>query len=201
MKVVVGLGNPGSRYARTPHNVGFAVVDELARRAGGDWKHSRRFRSELARVQVAGVEALLVKPQTFMNCSGEAVAPVLRYHAAEASDLVVVLDDADLPEGRLRLRGSGGTGGHRGLESVMQSVGTGAFARVRVGIGRRAAGGGLVEHVLAPLSGDAHAQMVETVGRAADAVERLLGAGLAAAMNEFNAKTAGTEAATEERRD
>lgn len=201
MKVVVGLGNPGSRYERTPHNIGFAVADELARRASAEWKHSRRFRAELARGTLGGTEVLLVKPQTFMNLSGEAVAPVLRYHAAETGDIVVVMDDADLPEGRLRLRGAGGTGGHRGLESVVLSLGTGDFARVRVGIGRREGPSGLVGHVLAPVTGAAQKQMNETVCRAADAVERLVGAGLQAAMNEFNTKTAGAEAATEERRD
>jgi PTH1 family peptidyl-tRNA hydrolase len=200
MKVVVGLGNPGRQYERTPHNVGFAVVDELARRAGGEWKPARRFKAELARVEGPSGPVLLVKPQTFMNLSGEAVGPVLRYHGAEPADVVLVLDDADLPEGRLRLRGAGGTGGHRGLESVLLALGTGDVARVRVGIGRREGSNGLVGHVLAPVTGDARERMMETVGRAADAVERLLGAGLQAAMNEFNTKAPVAEAEKEEKR-
>jgi PTH1 family peptidyl-tRNA hydrolase len=186
MKAIVGLGNPGRQYERTPHNVGFAVADELARRAGCAWRSSPRFRAQLSRVRIGEQDALLVKPQTYMNLSGEAVALVLRYHACELADLVVVLDDADLDSGRLRLRADGGCGGHRGLESIIQAVGGEAFARVRVGIGRRE--GGLVDHVLAPLAAADYERMRQVIQRAADAVERLVGAGIQAAMNAFNTK-------------
>ena len=186
MKVIAGLGNPGAEYEHTPHNVGFDVVALLAGRLAGEWRRSTRFQARLARVDRAGESWLLVQPQTFMNLSGSSVAPVLRYHGCGPEDLVVVLDDADLPLGRLRIRPVGGSGGHRGLASVIDALGTDSFARVRLGVGRDDAGGGLVDFVLG--SFDAvrlvHARkMMET---AADAVLCLAETGVAEAMNRFN---------------
>jgi len=136
VKVIAGLGNPGREYAQTPHNVGFDVVVMLAERLQAEWRNSRRFQARTARATFAGCECLLVQPQTFMNLSGTSVAAVLRYHGGCPADLVVVLDDADLPLGRLRIRKSGSSGGHRGLASVIDVLGGGDFARVRLGVGR-----------------------------------------------------------------
>ena len=187
MKVIVGLGNPGPEYEETPHNVGFDVVALLAERLAASWRRSTRFQARLARVERGGEPWLLVQPQTFMNLSGTSVAPVLRYHGCGPEDLVVVLDDADLPLGRLRIRPDGGSGGHRGLASVIEALGTEAFARVRLGVGRDpAVEGGLVDHVLGrfdPARGLAARSMVAA---AADAVMCLTETCLAEAMNRYN---------------
>lgn len=186
MKIVVGLGNPGQRYAKTPHNVGFEVVDRLAVQAGVRWRRSLRFKAHVAEGVVGGQSVLLVKPQTFMNRSGEAVGAIMRYRRMSPGDLIVVLDDADLDVGRLRIRASGGSGGHKGLDSVRDNVGTADFARVRIGVGRRQAEGDLVEHVLTPFPPEERRMIDQVVDRAADAVVCLLGSGLEAAMNAFN---------------
>jgi PTH1 family peptidyl-tRNA hydrolase len=197
VKIVVGLGNPGERYERTPHNAGFLVLDELARRAAARLRRSFRAQAYAGRVEIGGAAALLVKPLTYMNESGRAVASLLRYHRAGPADLLVVLDDADLQTGRLRLRAAGSAGGHRGLQSVIEAVGTQAFARVRVGIGRGAAGrDSLVEHVLGRIGERELALFDETVRRAADAVETAIREGIDAAMNRFNA-AAGPESGPE----
>ena len=186
MKVIAGLGNPGAEYADTPHNVGFEVVERLAGRRHGTWRRSRRFEARLARIECPGGGWLLVQPQTFMNLSGQCVAPVLRYHGCGPGDLVVVLDDADLPAGRLRIRASGSSGGHRGLESVIEALGTPDFARVRLGIGRDAAADGLVGHVLGRFGPAQRALARRTVEAAADAVELLAERGVDEAMNRYN---------------
>ena len=122
MKMIAGLGNPGTAYANTPHNVGFDVVDLLAERMAAGWKNSSGFHARVARAACAGGPLLLVKPQTFMNLSGTSVAPLLRYYGGSPADLTVILDDADLPPGTLRIRASGGSGGHRGLASVIEAL-------------------------------------------------------------------------------
>ena len=187
MKVIAGLGNPGPEYANTPHNVGFDVVELLAGRLAAEWRSNTRFQARLARVERGGETWLLVQPQTFMNLSGNCVAPLLRYHGGSPEDLVVVLDDADLPLGRLRIRGGGGSGGHRGLASVIEVLGTDVFARVRLGVGReKAADGGLVEHVLGRFAPEQRRAVGGMVATAAEAVECLAEKGLAVAMNRFN---------------
>lgn len=187
MKVIAGLGNPGPEYEETPHNVGFDVVALLAERLAAEWRRSTRFQARLARVDRDGESWLLVQPQTFMNLSGTSVAPLLRYHGGGPEDLVVVLDDADLPLGRLRLRAEGGSGGHRGLASIIEVLGTEAFARVRLGVGRDPAGdGGLVDHVLGRFDPARRQVARRTIAAAADAVECLAQRGLAEAMNRFN---------------
>ncbi len=183
MKVIVGLGNPGPEYDNTPHNVGFDVVSLLAERLAAEWRRSTRFQARLARV---GTEWLLVQPWTFMNLSGTSVAPVLRYHGCEPAELVVVLDDADLPLGRLRLREAGGSGGHRGLASIIEALGTEAFPRVRLGVGRAAAEDGLVGHVLGKFDPARRAVARRLVAAAADAVQCVAEQGMAEAMNRFN---------------
>ncbi len=192
MKVIAGLGNPGEGYANTPHNVGFDVVDVLAKRLETEWKNCSGFHARVARTAYAGQTLMLVKPQTFMNLSGTSVAPLLRYHGGEPRDLTVVLDDADLPLGRLRIRASGGSGGHRGLASVIESLGTEAFPRVRLGVGREERGD-LVGHVLGKFDGDRLNVVRATVEAAADAVMCLIEKGLNESMNRFNGWCAETE--------
>ncbi len=186
MRIVVGLGNPGKRYEATPHNIGFMVVDHLARDAGGDWKRSLRFKARTAKVSLGAETVLLVKPQTYMNNSGLAVGGLLRFHKIERSDLVVVMDDADLELGRLRIRARGSAGGHRGLASVIEHVGGDAFARVRLGIGRRNAGGNLVNHVLSGFDVSDREVVEGTVTRGAEAVCGVVRDGVNEGMNRFN---------------
>lgn len=186
MKTVVGLGNPGKEYESTPHNAGFAVIDELAGRLDVKLKRSWRFRARTGKGVAGSGNLMLVEPLTFMNRSGEAVAPVLRYSRTEAADLVVVFDDADLPLGTVRVRAQGSSGGHKGLDSIINSLGTKNFVRVRVGIGRGRAKGGLVDYVLSPIRGAGAELFRAGVRDAADAVECVLEKGVEKAMNEFN---------------
>lgn len=185
MKMIAGLGNPGKAYVNTPHNVGFDVVDLLAERAEAGWKNSSGFRARVARVAGAGGPLLLVKPQTFMNLSGTSVAPLLRYYGGLPTDLTVILDDADLPLGTLRIRASGGSGGHRGLASIIEALGTEGFPRVRLGVGRNAHGD-LVGHVLGRLDDERMRLIQATIETAADAVQCLIENGLNEAMNRYN---------------
>lgn len=186
MKVVVGLGNPGKAYERTRHNVGFEVVDELAGRLGVSFRRGWLTKLLQAKVRLAGEEVLLVKPQTFMNLSGSAVASLVRRRQMEPGDLIVVLDDVELPLGQIRIRKKGGAGGHKGLQSVIQSIGTEEFVRVRLGIGPRPAGEELVEHVLTRFNATEWKEVKAAAIKAADAVEKVLEAGPDRAMNEFN---------------
>lgn len=186
MKMVVGLGNPGRKYEHTRHNVGFDVVDELARRAGVAFRRSWRFPADLAEATLAGKRVLLVKPRTFMNRSGEAVGPLARKRGVAPAELLVVVDDVELECGRLRLRRDGRAGGHNGLKSLIELVGSEAFPRVRVGVGRVPEGGDLVQHVLGRFAPDDRKVMSEAVNRAADAVELVMKDGLEKAQNTFN---------------
>ena len=185
MKLIAGLGNPGESYANTPHNVGFDVVDVLAKKLETEWKNSSGFHARMARTAFAGETLMLVKPQTFMNLSGSSVAPLLRYYGGEPKDLTVVLDDADLPLGRLRIRPTGGSGGHRGLASVIEALGTEAFPRVRLGVGREERRG-LVDHVLGKFDEDRLSVVRTAVEAAADAVMCLIEHGLNESMNRYN---------------
>ena len=186
MKSIVGLGNPGKEYENTPHNAGFAVADELADRYGCSLRKSLRFNARMGKATEGSDRLMLVQPQTYMNESGKAVASVLRYYKAAIEDMVVVLDDADLDLGRIRVRSSGGAGGHRGLRSIIDSIGTENFARVRIGIGRDDNGAALVSHVLSRFSAEEGKVMKDAVGRAADAVSCVLRSGVDEAMNGFN---------------
>jgi PTH1 family peptidyl-tRNA hydrolase len=184
MKAVFGLGNPGSEYRDTRHNVGFAVVDEVARR----WDVRLKPWKSVARVVVvSGRGAVLAEPQTFMNLSGEAVGRVLAFHKIEPADVLVVVDEVQLPLGRLRLRTSGSAGGHNGLKSIIQQIGTG-FSRLRIGVGRGDPQWDLADHVLAPFRADERELVEQSVKRAADAVETFVGEGIIPAMNRFNVK-------------
>jgi peptidyl-tRNA hydrolase, PTH1 family len=172
----VGLGNPGRSYERTRHNAGYLVVDELARRHGGSWR--RRKKAEAATVDLAFKQVTLLKPTTFMNNSGSALA------GYRAEDLIVVHDDLDLPPGDVRVKFGGGAGGHNGLRSTIGNVGAN-FARVRIGIGRPPIGMTVTDYVL----GRMDAVVKSALPQAADAVEFLVENGAGAAMNRFNARS------------
>jgi peptidyl-tRNA hydrolase, PTH1 family len=187
LRLIVGLGNPGAEYARSRHNVGFMVVERLGTRwQSGDWSYEKKFNARLVRVERATGRVLLCEPQTYMNSSGEAVAAVLAYYQLTPEKLLVVLDDADLPLGELRLRPGGGTGGHHGLESVERLLGTSDYPRLRVGIGRRDGEREITGHVLGRF-GSTEAPLVDTVlVRAVEQAECWLDAGMQKAMNQFN---------------
>ncbi len=189
MWVVVGLGNPGARYARTRHNVGFRVVDRLAER----W-HTRvereAHRALVGEARPGGERVLLVKPQTFMNVSGESAASLQRFYRFDADHLIAVYDDLDLPVGRLRVRTGGGPGGHRGIESLIGVLGERDFPRVRIGIGRPPAGWETADYVLGAPRPDEVEPLTAAEERAVDAVELLVTEGPARAMNRFNQKEA-----------
>jgi PTH1 family peptidyl-tRNA hydrolase len=183
--LVVGLGNPGPRYAGTRHNIGRDAVDALASRHGirlGSTKFNARF----GHGDVAGAPLCLAEPLTYMNLSGQAVAPLARFFKVPAERVLLVFDDMDLPLGALRLRPDGGSGGHNGVASVIASLGTPTEPRVRLGIGRPAAGWDAADYVLARFDATERAAAEELVGRAADAVEAIIADGLDAAMNQFN---------------
>jgi PTH1 family peptidyl-tRNA hydrolase len=182
VKLIVGLGNPGSKYAGTRHNVGFAVIDEAAHRA------AVRFESAPADALMARVrsqDVLLAKPMTYMNESGQAIGELLRYFKVDVADLLVVVDEVQLPLGKLRARSRGSAGGHNGLKSVIQHVGE-EFARLRLGVGRGDARRDLADHVLARFDKDEAADVERMIERATDASEVFVTAGIAAVMNQFN---------------
>ncbi|HRJ73028.1 MAG TPA: aminoacyl-tRNA hydrolase [Terrimicrobiaceae bacterium] len=181
-RLVAGLGNPGRQYEGTRHNAGFLVLDELARRAAVSFRFEAKWDAEVA--QCGG--RLLMKPQTFMNLSGSAVANYARYHRLEPSEVLVVLDDIAIPLGELRLRKSGSAGGHNGLESVLMHFSTEAVPRLRFGIG--GTDGALEDHVLGKFQSAEVIPVEESVQRAADAAEYANAHGLEAAMNLYNKK-------------
>jgi len=182
--LVVGLGNPGREYARNRHNVGFMVVDELARRAGGGWR--TKFSGELAEVRIDAHRVALLKPQTFMNDSGRSVQAAAAFFKLEPDAILVVHDEGDLPAGRLQLRLGGGLAGHNGLRSVAERLGSPEFMRLRVGVGRPGRGDrrSLSDYVLSDFAPDEDPAALTT--RAADAVETLDTGGLEAAQRSFN---------------
>jgi peptidyl-tRNA hydrolase, PTH1 family len=186
--LVVGLGNPGPEYAGTRHNVGFMVVELLSQRHRIPIKVSQSG-ARVGEGMIAGEPVALVKPLTFMNLSGRAVAPLMNRHSLPPGDLIVVYDDADLPVGRIRLRVRGSAGGHGGLKSIIASLGSSDFPRVRIGIGR-SAGGDLIDHVLSRFAAGEREMVERAVERAADAVEHVLTQGIEPAMNRFNAAEA-----------
>jgi peptidyl-tRNA hydrolase, PTH1 family len=180
--LIVGLGNPGREYAATRHNAGFLLVEKLARRWRADWQLEKKFSARLARA--AG--NILCQPQTFMNLSGEAVGAVMNFYRLPVDGLLVVVDDADLPLGELRLRPKGSSGGHHGLESVEQHLGSREFARLRLGIGRRDGAREITGHVLGRFDAAEAALLEKVLDRAAGQVECWLADGLEKAMSRFN---------------
>lgn len=192
MKLVVGLGNPGARYRGTRHNIGFDVLDELAHRAGVAFAASRWEALE-ARLRDVPDGAWLLKPLTFMNLSGQAVAAAARYYRVDPADLLILADDVNLPLGRLRARARGSAGGHNGLSSIIEVLGTDGFPRLRIGVGRGDPRRDLADHVLARFEPGEQPAVETMTARAADAASLFLTEGIAAVMNRFNATAAEPE--------
>ena len=191
MKIVVGLGNPGAEYANTPHSVGFETVDAIASAAGVAWVEKRQYKCLWARVSIAGTSCVLVKPQTYMNLSGESVAPIVRYQNATAADLVVVQDDIDLALGRLRIRKGGSCGGHNGIRNVIERLGTSDFARLKLGVGKDRSD--VIAHVLGKFDPVSRKIMDREVAEAVKAVVAIVRDGPDRAMNLFNGFDAAKE--------
>ena len=183
MHIVAGLGNPGREYEGTRHNIGFMVLKELARRHNPPAVRTR-FRAELSEFFLGSEKIVLVAPMTFMNLSGVAIQQVMSWYKADFDDLLVVYDDLDLPFGQLRIRASGSAGGHNGLKSIVQELGTQEVPRLRVGIGRGP--GTAVARVLSRFSADDARELPEVVAKAADMVELWIRTDLTTAMNEAN---------------
>ena len=196
MKLIVGLGNPGREYRDTRHNVGFMVVDEIARRHGIDWASGPSQITETLIGKRFGAEPMmLAKPLTYMNNSGDSVAGLVRYFNVAHDELFVVVDEAALPFGKLRARPRGSAGGHNGLKSIIERLGTTEFSRLRLGVGRGDGRRDLADHVLARFERGEHADLETLITRAADAAEMFAAEGISKVMNAFNpGATAPTDA-------
>jgi peptidyl-tRNA hydrolase, PTH1 family len=189
--LIAGLGNPGSDYAATRHNIGFVLVDRLAARWGANWDARKKLNARLARLERAGQKVILCEPQTFMNASGDAVGAVARFYQLPPARTLIVLDDADLALGQLRLRPEGSSGGHHGLESIERQLGSRAYPRLRLGIGRRTEDDReITDYVLGRFSTAELKVMEEVLDRACQQVECWLSDGIQAAMNKFNGAVA-----------
>ena len=186
MKVIIGLGNPGTKYAGSRHNMGFAVIDELAERHGIRVNTSRQ-KGLCGSGIIAGQKVLLVKPQTYMNNSGECARPVMEYYHLQTEDVLVIVDDIALAVGQIRVRGKGSAGGHNGLKSLIQHLGSGDFPRVRLGVGAKPPQMDLADYVLGHFPAQELPAVRESVKTAADAAELWLAEGTEAAMNRYNA--------------
>lgn len=184
MKIIVGLGNPGAEYANTPHSVGFETVDKIAAAAGVAWEEKRQFKCLWCRVAITGESCLLVKPQTYMNLSGESVAPIVKYQNASAADLIVVQDDIDLALGRLRVRKNGSCGGHNGVRNIIERLGTQDFTRLKLGVGKDKSN--VIGFVLGKFDPASRAIMDREVAGAVQAVVSLVKDGPDKTMNKFN---------------
>jgi PTH1 family peptidyl-tRNA hydrolase len=181
IELVIGLGNPGEEHARTRHNAGFWVVDELVRRARGSWSEERKFHGELAKCTIGGREVRLLKPMTYMNRSGLSAQSLMGYLKLAPEQVLVVHDEIDLPNGTVRLKWDGGHGGHNGLRDLNQHLGT-QYRRVRVGVGRPANSADVVDYVLERPRKEEQPLLDDAVLRAADAVELIVGSGMEKAM-------------------
>ncbi len=184
MKIVVGLGNPGAQYANTPHSIGFEAADYIVREMKVDWEFKKSANANIARGTWAGERVLLIKPLTFMNLSGEAVAPLVKYANATAKDLIVIQDDIDLPVGKLRIKKGGSCGGHNGVRNIIERLGTSDFVRIKIGVGKDKSN--VVGYVLGKFSPTARQIMDEVIPVCAKATELIIKSGTDRAMNAYN---------------
>jgi len=194
--LIVGLGNPGADYAQTRHNAGFLLVERLAEQWRANWELERKFHSRIAKAERDGRRVLLVQPQTFMNLSGEAVGAISGFYRVPPAQVLVAVDDADLPLGEIRLRPGGSSGGHHGLESVEQHLATREYPRLRIGIGRQDGLREITGHVLGKLGPAEMTVMEKVLARAAGQLECWLGHGLQKAMSQFNGNVEASSAST-----
>ena len=184
MYIIVGLGNPGKEYEKTRHNTGFMVIDELAKYMGIE-VNKKKFKAEIGEGIVTGEKVILVKPQTYMNNSGESIIELVKYYKLDLENLVVIYDDIDLDVGRIRIRKSGSAGTHNGMRSIVDYLNSTAFPRIRVGIGKNQVGD-LVNHVLGGFKGEELDVMSESITKASDAVKIIVSDGIDIAMNKMN---------------
>lgn len=188
MKIVVGLGNPGKEYEQTPHNAGFVAVEKLAEELSATWQKESSFKAYLAKAMVNGEKVILMKPLTFMNLSGEAVSAVANYFKVEPADVIVICDDVNLEPSRIRVRPSGSHGGHNGIRSIIDSLSSNKFIRVRIGVGRGVhPSENLVGHVLGKFSKEEADIMDKACVRASEASLSIINHGVEKTMNDFNA--------------
>jgi PTH1 family peptidyl-tRNA hydrolase len=184
--LIVGLGNPGAEYAKTRHNAGFLLVEKLAAKWNAIWTNERKFRARIAKAERNGRKVLLCEPQTFMNLSGETVGALKDFYQLPLKQILVAVDDADLQLGEIRLRASGSSGGHHGLESIEQHLASREFARLRAGIGRKDGAREITNHVLGKFDAAENELLEKVLDRASEQVETWLEAGIEKAMNQFN---------------
>lgn len=183
--VIAGLGNPDEQYRRSRHNLGFMALDRLARRHRV-LLNQRRFKAHLGRCEIEGYTVMLAQPQTYMNASGESLAPILGYFKVQPARLIVIHDELDLDALTLRIKRGGGHAGNNGVCSIIDSLGTGDFVRIRIGVGHPPQGRDAIGYVLQPLTRDEVAAFDPVIERAADAAEAIVGIGVERAMNKFN---------------
>jgi peptidyl-tRNA hydrolase, PTH1 family len=186
LHLIVGLGNPGAEYAKTRHNAGFLLVEKLAAKWKAGWTNERKFNARIANAGHNGRRVLVCQPQTFMNLSGVTVGALKDFYQLLLAQLIVAVDDADLPLGQIRLRASGSSGGHHGLESIEQHLGSREFARLRIGIGRVDGAREITNYVLGKFDSTENELLKKVLERAADQIECWLDAGIEKAMSQFN---------------
>lgn len=185
MKCIVGLGNPGKKYEKTRHNIGFMVIDELLRRHG--WTlNKKKFSGKYALEHLHGEQVVLLQPETYMNLSGKCIKPLVDYYKIDVKDVLVIYDDLDLPTGKIRLRQKGGHGGHNGIRSTIDHLATREFKRLRIGIGRPTTPIPVVDYVLGSFPNDQKESVTTSITKAADACERWMEKPFSEVMNEFN---------------
>ena len=183
IRLVVGLGNPGPEYEGTRHNIGFALVDQMAQSAALKWSRERKLRSKVAS---DSSRLILAKPLTYMNLSGNAVSRIARLHGLDPDQILIVYDDVDLPIGKIRFRASGSAGGHNGIKSIIEYLDTKDFPRLKIGIGSADESEGMVDHVLGRFSEEEWKELEKVLANAVDGVNCALSSGLDTAMNRFN---------------
>jgi PTH1 family peptidyl-tRNA hydrolase len=186
LQLIVGLGNPGAEYANTRHNAGFLLVGKLAAKWKADWTNERKFNARIAKAGRNGKRILLCEPQTFMNLSGETVGGLKDFYQLPLEQLMVAVDDADLPFGEIRLRAGGSSGGHHGLESIEQHLSSREFARLRIGIGRKDSSREITNYVLGKFDSGESELLKKVLERATGQIECWLDGGIEKAMNQFN---------------
>ncbi|UJL46486.1 aminoacyl-tRNA hydrolase [Virgibacillus sp. NKC19-16] len=186
MKCIVGLGNPGKKFKDTRHNVGFMVIEELLKRH--HWKlNKKKFNGKYAIEPIQGEKVILLEPQTYMNLSGQSIRPLMDYYHMDVEDVLVIYDDLDLPPGKIRLRQKGGHGGHNGIRSTIDHLGTKEFKRLRIGIGRPTTQVPVIDYVLGSFSKEQQEDVNKSIKNAADACESWLEKPFLEVMNEYNA--------------
>lgn len=185
MKCIIGLGNPGRKYKKTRHNIGFMVIEELLRRHRLKLDHNK-FNGKYALEYVNEERVVLLQPQTFMNLSGESIKPLIEFYKIDIKDILIVYDDLDLPTGKIRLREKGGHGGHNGIRSTIDHLGTKEFKRLRIGVGRPVGHIPVVDHVLGSFAKVEQSEADLSIQKSADACEAWLGNSFIDVMNEFN---------------